>query len=826
MSNRWGAPLSAGLVETNDLPGNGLESCAGGVDSQANKGGSTALGYGAHANELESTAVGHNADASGGPSATAIGSTAAASDDYATAVGAAAAAAANSVAVGAGSSAAGGGAGGVSIGKSASSVQDGTAVGATANASGTSATAVGDASLASGLNTVAVGFQATANGSYGVAVGVGSTAGQNAVAIGFGATAATDEVVVGQIKSSVTANAVFLELPDGQSAAVSPANKFRFRYNQSTQKVQASENGGAYADVIGGMAIGDVIASGDAGSLLFVGAGPVLAQDNANLFWDYANKRLGINAIGAPSYVLDARGSLGASLMGLINTDPTGNSATDFFDNSVAHQGTIGYANVSSATAAWVRGLLYTWSTGPDWVYANGTGNAFRFGMTNTAAFLEMADGGTAPVSSTGKGRFRYVGGVGPEFSSNGGAYHFLSAQRAGGISSGSVLYMDASGYLNQDTTANNQFFWDATNHRLGIGTASPLNKLHIDSVSSPTIGQFRMTAGGLGSLSMLSYTADNHLLGFDIDYDSGFIARHATIAGIYKIGGFLNFQGGAGNSVNGTPTDNVNILRLDLTNKYVGVGTATPGYQFDMRTATTGKTSFHLRSGAVTDDGGYMAATTGTELMFSAGAMFDGTNFIAKHAAGSFLALNTATLAFYGDTSLTIGNSFSPTVRMTVYPAGGLELHNSGSATVSVASAAKLRYSSGALQVSKSTAAYEDVASLATAQTFTKSQNVAAVALTDAATIATDASLGNVFTDTLTDNRTLGAPTNLVAGGRYTWIFTQDGVGSRTLTYNGIFKWPGGTAPTLSTAAGAIDKIEAVYDGTNLLTTFALAFA
>lgn len=38
----------------------------------------------------------------------------------------------------------------------------------------------------------------------------------------------------------------------------------------------------------------------------------------------------------------------------------------------------------------------------------------------------------------------------------------------------GAVPYVSASGTLNQDQTANNQFFWDATNHRLGIGTASP----------------------------------------------------------------------------------------------------------------------------------------------------------------------------------------------------------------------------------------------------------------------------------------------------------------------------------------------------------------
>lgn len=104
---------------------------------------------------------------------------------------------------------------------------------------------------------------------------------------------------------------------------------------------------------------------------------------------------------------------------------------------------------------------------------------------------------------------------------------------------------------------------------------------------------------------------------------------------------------------------------------------------------------------------------------------------------------------------------------------------------------------------------------------------NQGTAALTDAATIATDASLGNVFTVTLGGNRTLGAPTNLAAGATYIWIITQDGTGSRTLSYNSVFKWPGGAAPTLSTAAGAVDVICGVSpNGTNILMNYNLAFS
>ena len=36
-----------------------------------------------------------------------------------------------------------------------------------------------------------------------------------------------------------------------------------------------------------------------------------------------------------------------------------------------------------------------------------------------------------------------------------------------------------------------------------------------------------------------------------------------------------------------------------------------------------------------------------------------------------------------------------------------------------------------------------------------------------------------------------------------------QDGTGSRTAAWNSAFKWAGGTAPTLTTTAAAVDRID-----------------
>lgn len=104
------------------------------------------------------------------------------------------------------------------------------------------------------------------------------------------------------------------------------------------------------------------------------------------------------------------------------------------------------------------------------------------------------------------------------------------------------------------------------------------------------------------------------------------------------------------------------------------------------------------------------------------------------------------------------------------------------------------------------------DSARLSGGNTFTGAQTVPFVALSDGASIATDASLGNHFSVTLGGNRTLANPTNMRDGGIYNWRVKQDGTGSRTLAYGSKFKWPSGTAPTLSTTAGYIDRITGQY--------------
>ena len=103
------------------------------------------------------------------------------------------------------------------------------------------------------------------------------------------------------------------------------------------------------------------------------------------------------------------------------------------------------------------------------------------------------------------------------------------------------------------------------------------------------------------------------------------------------------------------------------------------------------------------------------------------------------------------------------------------------------------------------------DTAKTDVAQSFTAAQRGSISTLTDGATITPDFAVANNFTVTLAGNRTLANPSNLTAGQSGSIFIVQDATGSRTLAYGTQYDFIGGTAPTLSTAANSVDRIDYV---------------
>jgi hypothetical protein len=85
---------------------------------------------------------------------------------------------------------------------------------------------------------------------------------------------------------------------------------------------------------------------------------------------------------------------------------------------------------------------------------------------------------------------------------------------------------------------------------------------------------------------------------------------------------------------------------------------------------------------------------------------------------------------------------------------------------------------------------------------------------LTDASTISVDASPSSLLNITLTGtSHAFGTPINVMAGQVFRIAVIQDSTGSRTASWHGVYKWQGGSAPTLSTTAGRIDLMTIICD-------------
>lgn len=101
------------------------------------------------------------------------------------------------------------------------------------------------------------------------------------------------------------------------------------------------------------------------------------------------------------------------------------------------------------------------------------------------------------------------------------------------------------------------------------------------------------------------------------------------------------------------------------------------------------------------------------------------------------------------------------------------------------------------------------------TGDTITLSNAPRVVALTDGATITPNADTTDIAKVTIAGNRTMANPTGTLVGGqKLIYRIKQDGTGSRLISsWGSLYRFPGGTAPTLTTAAGKTDYLGFIYN-------------
>lgn len=187
------------------------------------------------------------------------------------------------------------------------------------------------------------------------------------------------------------------------------------------------------ADLLDGLSSADFaqLSGLTVGSVLFVGTGPVLVQDNANLFWDDTNNRLGVGTASPSSTVdvLSAASASGLQVQGVAATSTASGNGADAAislnvvgtvgqatsDAAVNKHGGVGAAisvvgGVGGATTGATSGGAGRGGNGGDVLFAAGKGgNATSAtgtvkGGTGGNAALNSGIGGTSLTSTGGNG--------------------------------------------------------------------------------------------------------------------------------------------------------------------------------------------------------------------------------------------------------------------------------------------------------------------------------------------------------------------------------------------------------------------------------------
>ena len=161
-----------------------------------------------------------------------------------------------------------------------------------------------------------------------------------------------------------------------------------------------------------------------------------------------------------------------------------------------------------------------------------------------------------------------------------------------------------------------------------------------------------------------------------------------------------------------------------------------------------------------------------------------DGTDFFIREQDGG-------QLLFRADGNHVFTNSAGSEIRILTANNGGVDLYHNN--------VKKFETESGGVSLTGGAAANINVIASATS-------------------ITIDMALACHHDITMSHNITFAAPSNQAVGQSGSIFLSQDSSGSRTASFNSAFKFVGGTAPTLSTAASAIDRIDYVIFASNVI--------
>ena len=314
---------------------------------------------------------------------------------------------------------------------------------------------------------------------------------------------------------------------------------------------------------------------------------------------------------------------------------------------------------------------------------------------------------------------------------------------------------------------------------------------------------------------NILAATGANKVFGVQVDLDQTAASGTATID---VTGLEVDSSAGGGGTNVGTNIGAKVAVGGTAATKYAGIFTGgNTGFGVTTPAAMVDVVSSGAQLKLSTGSGGVTFTTTGTTLTLAGtltassytGPVASGTNTITGGNMAANVASVTAGSALTVKGAIALTQEIDPSTISAVGDTGFLFANTDGA----------LVYKNQSGTVTNISAAAAG-ASTTAQNAFTAQQFFDDQALTSATTVSWNANTAQVATLALGHNATVANATNHQSGGVYIMRVTQN-TSPKTLAWSTGYKWPGNTAPVMTTTGGAVDIFTFVSDGTYMYGSF-----